>query len=466
MSRSDTVLLRPPQNQRLPQPRTDVAPPAAEPRLAYGRPFWLAYLSNTILLTAVALLFRYADFVTLLGGTEFHLGWIVGIGMIGSFCMRMALGTWIDRYGARPLWLGSLGLFVVTCFAHLAVASHTGAAIYLLRISYCCAVAGINGASMTFVSARGPDRRLAELVGMLGTAGFMGTVAGTLLGDFLANTLVANRMQVVQMFAVSGLLGIAAIPFAWAATRREKCMKGKGRGEKGEKSEDLRPKTKDRRPKSQIPNRQIPAPSRFIPHPSAPSLPTLLRRHNPGLVLIIGVAMGVGLGLPGTFLRTYAAELRIPRIGLFFLVYAVAAIITRVLTRRWPERFGPRRIILLGMAGMVASLLMFLLVRTEWQLVVPAIAFGCSHAILFPSVVAAGSVTFPLQHRGLATVLVLATWDLGLLLGSPTAGAVLRYSPRAGLPPYPTMFVTMAALLAIVGLWYALGSHDVKTESG
>ena len=59
--------------------------------------------------------------------------------------------------------------------------------------------------------------------------------------------------------------------------------------------------------------------------------------------------------------------------------------------------------------------------------------------------VAAGSVTFPLRHRGLATVLVLATWDLGQLIGAPTAGAVLQYSPLAGLPPYPTMFLTMAA---------------------
>ncbi len=285
---------------------------------------------------------------------------------------------------------------------------------------------------MTFVSARGPNRRLAELVGMLGTAGFLGTVAGTLLGDLLVDSLVANRMQVVELFVAAGLLGVLALPLAWAATRERK----------GGQSRFVRSTL-----------RAVPA-KRDCP-PLSPSLPTLLRRHNPGLVLIIGVAMGVGLGLPGTFLRTYAAGLGISRIGLFFLVYAVAAIITRVLTRRWPERFGPRRIILLGMAGMVASVLLFLMVRVEWQLIVPAIAFGCSHAVLFPSVVAAGSVTFPLEHRGLATVLVLATWDLGLLVGSPTAGAVLKYSPLVGLPPYPTMFVTMATLLAAIGLWYA-----------
>jgi MFS family permease len=155
-------------------------------------------------------------------------------------------------------------------------------------------------------------------------------------------------------------------------------------------------------------------------------------------------------------LRPYTAGLGIPRIGLFFMVYAVAAIVARIVTRRWPEHFGTRPIILLGMTGMAASVALLLLVHAEWQLVWPAIAFGCSHAVLFPSVVAAGSATFPGRHRGLATLLVLATLDVGQLLGAPTAGAVLRYSRPAGLPPYPTMFLTMAGLLALVSVWYAV----------
>jgi MFS family permease len=449
MSRSDTAVRRP-QSRPSPRAASAAAPSPLEAENVYGRPFWLAYVSNTLLLAAFGLLLRYPDFVRLLGGNEFHLGWIVGVGMVGSFVMRMALGTWIDRYGTRPLWIGSLLLFSVTCFAHLTITSHTGVGIYLLRVGYCCAVAGANGASMTFVSARGPDRRLAELVGMLGTAGFLGKVLGTLLGDAMIQSVAASHAQIVEMFVVAGLLAVVAIPFAWAATAGGKHAKGEGRREKGEESEIRSPKSEDLRPKTQD----------LDPQDLHPSLPTLLRRYNPGLVLIVGVAMGVGLGLPDTFLRPYAAGLGISRMSLFFFVYAGAAIITRVLTRRWPERFGPRPMILLGMAGMVVSVLLFLPVRTEWQLVVPAIAFGCSHAVLFPSVVAAGSVAFPLRHRGLATVLMLAMWDLGLLVGSPTAGAVLKYSQPAGLPPYPTMFVTMAALLAAIGLWYALAGRQ------
>ncbi|MCE5267011.1 MAG: MFS transporter, partial [Planctomycetaceae bacterium] len=185
------------------------APFGAE-RFVYGRRFWLAYTSNTLLLVAVALLFRYADFVHMVGGTEFNLGWIVGIGTFGSLFTRILIGNWLDRYGTRVLWIASALLFSAACFAHLCIHSPTGVGIYLLRILYCCAVAGANGASMTFISKCGPKERLAELVGMLGTAGFLGWMGGALLGDLLLGSLSVGRTHVVAMFLVAGLLGLCS----------------------------------------------------------------------------------------------------------------------------------------------------------------------------------------------------------------------------------------------------------------
>jgi MFS family permease len=428
----------------------------------------MAYVSSLLLSAAVSLLFRYADFITLLGGTEFHLGWIVGAGMIGSLAIRLLLGTWIDRYGARPLWLGSVVLFTVTCFAHLMITSHTGVAIYLLRFSYCCATAGMGGASMTFVSSRAPNERVGELVGMLGTGGFIGSVVGTLLGDLLFGSIAITFAQVAWMFVAAGLLGGLSLPFAWAATRTERsslriapftveegplARTDQGSGVRGQGSERL--------------NHQIVKSSNLqiskSPNPPDPSLLSLIYRYSPGVILAIGVAMGMGLGLPSTFLRTYAAELGIPRIGLFFVLYAVAAVLIRVPTRRWTERFGPRRIIMVGMAIMVASIAAFPLVHAEWQLALPAIGFGCAHAILWPALIATGSALFPRRHRGLATVLMLAAWDMGLLVASPIAGVILRCSRMTDLPPYPTMFLSIAGLLAMVGLWYAVAGRNVES---
>ena len=94
-------------------------PPAKTPGPSpYGTPFWRAYLSNMAVMVAIALLFRYADFVTVLGGTELHLGWIVGVGAVGSLLMRASLGTAIDHYGPRLVWDGSLIRFAASSFAH------------------------------------------------------------------------------------------------------------------------------------------------------------------------------------------------------------------------------------------------------------------------------------------------------------------------------------------------------------
>ncbi len=384
----------------------------------YGPHFWLAYLANIFVMLAIAMLFRYADFIILLGGSEWHLGWIVGTGMVGSIAVRLALGQAIDTYGPRMVWLGSVVLFALVCFAHLFVTTHQGPAIYLLRIAFCCAIAGIFGASMTFVASRVSIVRLAEMWGMLGTAGFVGMMLGPQISDWLVGSGPVTRLQLDRMFLVAGLFGCGSVVFAYLATRGERA-----------------------RPR---------------PHRRPLPLLGLVRRYQPGSVLLVGIVMGVAIGLPNTFLRTFAAEMAIPRIGVFFGFYAPAAILTRVLGRRLPERLGPEPLILLGLAGMMLSQLLFLLVRVEWQLLVPGIGYGISHAILFPSVIAAGSSAFPDEHRGVGNLLILAMFDLGILVGAPMVGIGLEAARFAGLVPYPAVFLALATVMGTTAIGYRL----------
>jgi len=409
-----------------PQPATPRSPTDAPvdqedpagPCSIYGKAFGLTYASNFLAMTAVALLFRYADFVTLLGGSEFHLGWIVGIGMVGGLVMRLAMGVGIDQYGPRLVWLGSQVLFTLVCFAHLAVSSHVGVLIYLLRIIYCCAFAGIFGAAMTFISSRCSAVRVAQAVGLVGTAGFLGAIAGTQIGDLMLGSGATERWQTDLMFIVAGLLSALAIPLAWLATRNL---------------------------------------ARPVRAPRAPLL-SLLRRYHPGSVLLVGVVMGLSFGMPNTFLPTYAAELGFSRIGIFFGFYAPTAVLTRLLTRSWPERVGLRPMILLGVGGLAVSQMLFLGVRSEVHLIVPGLVMGFAHAILFPAVMGIGTQRFPETHRGLGTTLILGASDFGQLVGTPALGAILHYSQDVALPAYPTMFVCMACLLTAVCVYYALHS--------
>ncbi len=382
----------------------------------YGLTFWRAYLANTTVMAAIALLYRYADFVTVLGGTELHLGWIVGVGTVGSLLMRLLLGTAIDRWGARLVWISSLLVFSASCVGHLAVADCAGPAVFLLRIAFCLAIAGIMGASMTFISGRAPVARMAEMIGMLGTSGFLGMVLGTQLGDLLLGTPTIERWQVDRMFLVAGALGLCSVAFVWGATQHE-----------------TRPRRRRR-----------------------PPLLWLLRRYFPGTILLVGAATGIGTGLPTAFLRPYAADLDVSRIGLFFGVYAPTAILTRILTRRLPERLGLAPMILAGLSTLVVGQLLLVLVGSGWSFVVPGIVYGAGHAMLVPSTIAAGARAFPSRHRGLGTTLILSMFDVGKLVGAPAAGAIVHYSAAVGLPGYPTMFVSIATALGMVGGVYAL----------
>jgi len=380
----------------------------------YDHKFWLAFASNLCTVMAMALLYRYADLVSRLGGGEFELGWIVGIGMIGSIAIRFTLGRTIDRHGARAVWLVSLAALSASCFGHLLLSTCNGPAIYFLRILFASAIAGVFGSSITWMSGRVPTARMAETIGMLGASGFVALALGSYLGDLLAAS-TAGTAYVQWLFVTAGSLAAVAMGFCWLATRGM-----------------LRPVAS-----------------------SDASTARLLWRYSPWVVLLVGVATGVALGLPGTFLRTFTAELGIPRMTAFFGVYSGVALTTRVLARRFPERFGLAPIILLGVVLLSVGVGSFLLVHAAWQLVIPAVILGFAHAIVFPPTIAACTQSFPEQCRGLGTMSILAAYDLGILIGTPLAGALVRYSARFGLPPYPTMFATIAALVGLISLVFA-----------
>ncbi|HKD36651.1 MAG TPA: MFS transporter, partial [Pirellulales bacterium] len=190
---------------------------------AYGRSFWLSYLSLTALMIAVSMMYRFADFVTFLGGSELDLGAIVGVGMVGSLAMRLAQGVGIDRYGPRHIWLGSAALFVASMLGHLIVARADGPGVYLLHVLFRTSVAGVFGAALTFAFQQVPISRMTEAVGTVGTASFVGIVIGPRIGDWIsaANGRAIERGELDKMFLVAAAFGCVSFVAAWFATLRD-----------------------------------------------------------------------------------------------------------------------------------------------------------------------------------------------------------------------------------------------------
>lgn len=390
---------------------------------AFGRTFWFAYGANSAVMIAFTLLYRYADFVVFLKGTEVDLGRIVGIGMIGSLLMRVAQGVGIDRYGPRLIWLASLGLFIASLFGHLLITDVRSPAIYLLRIAFTTSLAGIFGASITCVSRSMSAARMAEVIGLLGTSGFIAMPIGAVLGDLICGSEPLNQRNVNLMFLLAAALGCFSLVCAIFATR----------------------------------GHMLPAKRR------TPPMLWLLKRYHPGAILLMGIVIGIGVAMPATFLPLYAADLGIAHLGTFWAVYAFTAFMTRVLTRRFPENVGVRPMIFLGMAALLGSLLSYMMATNVWLLMLPGFLGGIAHAMLFPAVVATGSTAFPNRYRGLGTTVMLASIDMGTFVGAPLIGTILSKSKAFGLPPYPTMFLTLAVGLSLLSLVYLLRAPATKS---
>src|ERR1700691_3073015 len=84
---------------------------AADERV-YSAQFWLAYVANFALVAANSLMYRFAELVAFLGGTEQAAGAIVGTGFAAVLLVRLVLGQGIDRYGVRTAWIISTLLFI------------------------------------------------------------------------------------------------------------------------------------------------------------------------------------------------------------------------------------------------------------------------------------------------------------------------------------------------------------------
>lgn len=391
-------------------------PPISASSSAYNRAFWLTYLSNGLTTLANGMMVRYSDYVDALGGDEQQLGLIVGAGMLGSIAIRLAQGEAIDRYGAGRIWFWSVVTYSISLLLHLPITTAYTPAVFLVRTLMQASLAGIFGASITFVSLQVPAKRMAEIVGALGTSGFLGLMFGPLISDWLGNSNMAADQMISWMFWTATILATSSGIATWFAIQGDA------------------PPTRLERP----------------------SLLMVIRQYHPIMISVAAAMMGAGFAIPATFLRPFAFELHISSVGLFFMVYAVTGFGARMASRSLFERFGNRPWIGVGLILLTISFLLYPLVSSMWHLAIPATVAGMAHALLFPSIMSAGTAVFPRRYLGVATSLILAMFDVGTFISAPVVGIFLRSVKPLTPHAYPWMFAGVACVFAGVTVAFYL----------
>ena len=154
----------------------------------YDRNFNCAFLSQIgFSLVNMALLAHYPRWIAHHGGEVDAAGWITGTASIAGLVLRPWIGQWIDRFGARTIWMSGYAIFAIGSLSNLWI-HDLGPAIYICRALLVVGSAVIFSSSLTYVTHLAPPGRRAEAIGTLGAAAFLGIAFGPWLGELVLST--------------------------------------------------------------------------------------------------------------------------------------------------------------------------------------------------------------------------------------------------------------------------------------
>lgn len=349
----------------------------------YGRTFWLAYLANSGLVGANALTFRFAELVHFLGGSESVIGDIVAIGTLVAVLLRFSVSHLLDDYGTHRIWPICTLLYIAGCGLFIVATQHFWL-LYVARIAFFTGLTGMFACSMTHIQNHVPPERRTEIIGNLGSSGFVGVILGSNVGDWILYVIKEPHLQFYALFGGAGLIGVFYLVIVMILTHDQ---------------------THEERTAS-------------------PMAWQLMVRFWPGSVVVAAMTMGLGVTATQTFLTRYATSRHIEGIGVFFTGYAISAFVFRLLVQNWSQTIGRHWMLVRGLLGHTIGHLMLAFVTEGWQFIVPSIVCGFGHALLFPAVVSLGSGAFPKECRGAGTAIILGFCDFGSLIYAPILGRI------------------------------------------
>jgi MFS family permease len=379
----------------------------------YGRAFvlvcastFLFYVSFQLILPVVPL------YAAELGGRETQVGLIIGVFAFTSMFIRPLAGWLADRVGRRPLVRLGSAVFAVASLAYPAVGGI--GTLLLLRVFHGTGMGVGPTAATVVVTDVSPPERRGEAMGVFGLT----MTAGTVFAPFLGVELL-RRAGFAWTFFVSAALGALALAVAWAL-----------------------PETR-------------PTAAASMARLSLTPRALFSRRALYPCVMV--VALHFTMGAVFSFVPLFATRADLGNPGLFFTVFALAAVVVRGAAGRLADDLGRRLVAVPSLA--LAGLGLAGLARADslaW-LLAAAVLYGVGLGAGQPALMAMTTDRVRAEERGRAMGTFYTAWELGIASGSVLLGAC---AARWG---FPAMWWAAAAV-AWAGA--CAGARDITRPRG
>ncbi|EMY35211.1 major facilitator superfamily protein [Arthrobacter crystallopoietes BAB-32] len=403
----------------------------------WTRDFVLAIVTNLfismvyyLLMVSMALYaverFRASDSAAGFASSSFILGAVVS---------RLFSGKLMEVVGRKRLLIVSLGLY--TLLSYLYIPSGSLELLLALRLLHGMAFGAGSTALAAGVQGLIPPARRSEGTGYFGVS----TTLSTAVGPFLAVLLSAggNYDGIFWFCTISSIAALAV---------------------------GLLVRLPERRPAAV----EIPAPE----DPAAPGpVPPVHKRRRLGLTSFVDpdalpislVTLLGGFAYSGivAFLTSYTREEGLDSAGaVFFLVYAVAVLVSRLFAGRLQDRRGDNMVMYPLLLVFAAGLALLAVEPSPVTIVLAAVGTGLGFGGLMPAVQAIAVKAVPEARIGLATSTFFVMLDVGVGFGPVLLGVFLPLTGFAG------MYAVLCALVVLtIGVYLLVhGRKPVSRRPG
>ncbi|KQL19798.1 MFS transporter [Cytobacillus solani] len=317
-------------------------------------------------------------FVEELGGNDQLIGIVVGIFTFSALLLRPYAGHALESKGRRFVYLTGLGIFVLSVGSFGFVKSLVF--LFIMRIIQGLGWGFSTTASGTIATDLIPAKRRGEGMGYYGLSGNLALAFGPTLGLALVGVV-----SFTQLFLICAILGLAA--FFLSSTIRYKKVE----------PQTVQLKKWDIYEKSALP----------------PSM----------LLFFITVTFG-GIA---SFLPIYSAQKGIPGIQWYFLLYALALMVSRTFAGKLYDQKGHRAVFIPGALLIIISMILLSWLPNSLFLYIAAILYGLGFGTVQPALQAWSVKEAPANRRGMANATFFSFFDLGVGIGAIMFGQIAHW---------------------------------------
>ena len=355
-------------------------------------------------------------YIQQLGGTEIEIGLVMGIYSGVGMVLQPVIGPWVDAIGRKPFMVFGVGLVVVSC-ALAALAPVVGVLAFV-RVLQGIGMSAFFVANFSYVLDLVPAAQRGWALGIFGVSGFVSTALTPLFGEW-----IVRRWGFPTLFGTMTVIALVAFALVVRVRERQRADMPVVRGWGWARD----------------------------------AVTEVFQRR-----MAVTLSFGLGTGAVFAFLPTFAENLGVTTLAIFYTAYSCAAIAVRIAGGRLIDTLGRRAVIVPSMfiqAG-AAALLAGLGIASEHWARLPAVPFlatagllsGGAHGFLYPALAALVTDQAPEARRAA----VIGVFSAVQLVGQ-TAGAI-AFGYVAHHLGYPIMWCVLAALLSI-GSVLSVGLH-------